>query len=669
MHVVKCRKAVAAWLVVVLLSSTLTACGTLEVGVERTPTLDHAATATLAALATENVRLATQVATLAVPTPTPTPSLGKLAYVQGGDIWVKALPDGEPQRLTTDGRNSAPRWSPSGEWLLFHKEHQVWAMRASGTDAHPLDDGTAVNDACWSPVEDRIAYVTGLGSLQVVSADGSDEKELVPQWGGDPDSGVGRIAWSPEGTWIGYEWTKAEPEKPPSYQGLRRIKADGEEPVEIYANPDPLATQSLLACWSADGQHILFWRGLEMSASLMAGGLPLIAIPVGGGEPVELAHAVLVHDDFIALAPRGAQIAVAAGGGRESWTHKRIALVEASGGELAYLTSEDVVAFSPSWSPDGQQIAYVAAPDIGPVAGGEPAREGIRKRRIWAMDADGSNPRQLTNDPKYRDERPLWSADGSYILFARLVDEQASLWLMRADGNEQRQVVDELTPSPGQFGYYGHVDWDQLFDWWRGPVRAPEGIAAPTPGPSPMLRPLVSPTLTPPPPTRPPVSLTLTPPPPTRPPVSPTPTPPPPTLTPTIVLTAPRTYTDTAHGFAIDYPADWDVDGIQEDFVWLSNPATSGEERQAINIAALTEPSLEAMLDNVEGSSFGPYLIMAESVQLGGLEALKVTLRQAPEGLSLLWLVITPQGQGLTIAAYGDPALAEAIVTTWRPVP
>jgi len=638
MNVMKCKKAFAAWLAAALLSSMLTACGTLEVGVEHTPTPDRAATATVSALTTENVRLATQVATLAVPTSTPAPSLGKLAYVQGGDVWVKALPDGEPQRLTTDGRNSTPRWSPSGEWLAFRKEHQVWVIRTSGTDAHPLDDGTAVNDARWSPVEDRIAYVTGLGSLQVVSADGSDEKELVPQWGGDPDSGVGRIAWSPEGTWISYEWTKAEPEKPPSYQGLRRIKADGEEPVEIYANPDPLATQSLLACWSADGQHILFWRGLEMSASLMAGGLPLMAIPVGGGEPVELAHAVLVHDDFIALAPRGAQIAVAVGGGRESWTHKRIALVEASGGELAYLTSEDVVAFSPSWSPDGQQIAYVAAPDIGPVAGGEPAREGIRKRCIWAIDTDGSNPRQLTNDPKYRDERPLWSADGSYTLFARLVDEQASLWLMRADGNEQHQVVDELTPSPGQFGYYGYIEWDQLFDWWRGPVRAPEGIAAPTPGPSPTPRP--------------PVSLTPTPPPPT----------------PTTVLTA-STYTDTALGFAIDYPAAWDVDGVQGASVWLSNPATSGEERQAINIAALTEPSLEAMLDSIEQGSFGPYLIMAESVQLGGLEALKVTLRQAPEGLSLLWLVITPQSQGLTIAAYGNPVLAEAIVATWRPVP
>lgn len=29
--------------------------------------------------------------------------LGKLAYVQGGDIWVKVLPEGEPLRLTIDG--------------------------------------------------------------------------------------------------------------------------------------------------------------------------------------------------------------------------------------------------------------------------------------------------------------------------------------------------------------------------------------------------------------------------------------------------------------------------------------------------------------------------------------------------------------------------------------
>jgi hypothetical protein len=47
-------------------------------------------------------------------------------------------------------------------------------------------------------------------------------------------------------------------------------------------------------------------------------------------------------------------------------------------------------------------------------------------------------------------------------------------------------VVDELTPLPGPaaswFGYYGHVDWDQLFDWWPGPARPIEGVTVPTPG-------------------------------------------------------------------------------------------------------------------------------------------------------------------------------------------
>ena len=72
-----------------------------------------------------------------------------------------------------------------------------------------------------------------------------------------------------------------------------------------------------------------------------------------------------------------------------------------------------------------------------------------------------------TNSTVYRDERPLWSADGSHILFAR-VDAKggASLWIMDLDGSTLRQVVDELTPDP--FVFYGHVDWDALFDWWQG---------------------------------------------------------------------------------------------------------------------------------------------------------------------------------------------------------
>ncbi len=45
--------------------------------------------------------------------------LGRVAYVQSGDVWVKPLPDGAPIQLTADGSNSETRWSPSGMWLAY----------------------------------------------------------------------------------------------------------------------------------------------------------------------------------------------------------------------------------------------------------------------------------------------------------------------------------------------------------------------------------------------------------------------------------------------------------------------------------------------------------------------------------------------------------------------
>ena len=140
------------------------------------------------------------------PTPTPTPSLGKLAYVQGGDIWVKTLPDGEPQRLTTDGRNREPRWSPSGQWLAFRKgEHQVWLMSADGNDARSLNEDAAVGPFAWVPVSDRLAYVAS-GEMRAINADGTDPATLVPQSLPDRDPGqVGHIIWAPDGSCIAYE--------------------------------------------------------------------------------------------------------------------------------------------------------------------------------------------------------------------------------------------------------------------------------------------------------------------------------------------------------------------------------------------------------------------------------------------------------------------------------
>ncbi len=87
--------------------------------------------------------------------------LGKLAYVQAGDIWVQALPDGTARRVTTEGNASFPRWSMSGDWLLFRlstesADIEEWVMRSDGSERRRLD-AAEYSLASWSPVGGRSA--------------------------------------------------------------------------------------------------------------------------------------------------------------------------------------------------------------------------------------------------------------------------------------------------------------------------------------------------------------------------------------------------------------------------------------------------------------------------------------------------------------------------------
>ena len=402
-----------------------------------------------------------------LPPPTSTHTLGKAAYIQNGDVWVKELPDGEPQQLTDDGRNAIPRWSPSGEWLAFYKDTEVWLARANGSDVHSLGERcNPVNALAWSSVEDRLACVAGSGilRLETVDADGANPLTLIP-----PSIGAAgrldRIAWSPDGKWIAYEWWEAST----SRQGVWKIAAAGEERAELYVSGAPEKGEAVLAGWSKDGRFLLFWQGDVVSASAMADGLPLFHLPLDGGDPLKVADFALLHPDFWSESPTGQHVALTVGGGRETWTRKQIALLDLETGNLERLTEKTVAAFSHAFSPDGQRIAYAAAPDIG-YASGDAAKAGAAQRRIWVMNADGSNQHPLTDDPAYRDEQPLWSASGTHILFPRIAEnDRVSLWLLDVAGGEIEKVVDELGPLPGPtcnwFGYYGHVAWDQLFDW------------------------------------------------------------------------------------------------------------------------------------------------------------------------------------------------------------
>jgi Tol biopolymer transport system component len=88
----------------------------------------------------------------------------------------------------------------------------------------------------------------------------------------------------------------------------------------------------------------------------------------------------------------------------------------------------------PSWSPDGQRIAFVSDR-----AGGN--------WEIYVMNSDGTHQRHLTNTPQEDEAVPAWSPDGERIAYATDFDGDSKIWVMTAHGSDRKQLARGLFPS------------------------------------------------------------------------------------------------------------------------------------------------------------------------------------------------------------------------------
>jgi Tol biopolymer transport system component len=120
--------------------------------------------------------------------------------------------------------------------------------------------------------------------------------------------------------------------------------------------------------------------------------------------------------------PDGKRIALEASfsGAEEIW------VINADGSNPVQLTSFGAWAGSPRWSPDGRKIAFDCN-----VAG---------NWDIYLIDSQGGKARRLTSNPA-TDSRPSWSRDGKWIYFGSNRTGVDQIWKIPSSGGQERQVT------------------------------------------------------------------------------------------------------------------------------------------------------------------------------------------------------------------------------------
>lgn len=224
---------------------------------------------------------------------------------------------------------------------------------------------------------------------------------------------------------------------------LVRVSSDGARQSSLTNLPADVVYLDRSPVFSADGAYLVFVsnRGRQ---SLSDTSLWIVASE--GGEPRQLTKGDSVDRDP-RVSPDGKWLYFSSN--REGSFDIYRALLKAAEGKLEALeriTNDSAQVLSPSLSPDGEEISYMAVDEEGGSS-------------IWRARVDGTGaPTQLTPGPM--DMTPAWGKDNSIAFASRAVGRNdADLFLIDADGANRRSLfdapnTDETGPRWSQDGRY-----------------------------------------------------------------------------------------------------------------------------------------------------------------------------------------------------------------------
>jgi len=288
----------------------------------------------------------------------------------------------------------------------------IFVVRADGADVRQLTNGPGIRwGPVFSPDGTRIAYrdwLAGTESIVVMDAGGRDAATLATTPASRPFCAKGNIVWSPDGTSLVFPMS---PVCDVRYQ-LFIAAADGSSTATSLLAP---GIDGALPDWSPDGKRIAF-MGSEASSQAA-----VYVVDVGSGDPLSGglqarrigpdSGAPLTEASRPRWSPDGTELAASTGSFVATSEPSRIVIMKPDGsGRRVIAEASGNPMWNPTWAPNGRQLAYVRAVDPSEYFLERPCTV-----RVWVIDADGTDARQLDPLAEGCDMPLSWSPDGTRL--------------------------------------------------------------------------------------------------------------------------------------------------------------------------------------------------------------------------------------------------------------
>lgn len=252
--------------------------------------------------------------------------------------------------------------------------NQLCLINADGTDLHQLSSETGANDyyPIFSPDGKTLMFASnrnGAFDIYLMVFGQRDVFQITSNLGNivSPD-------FSPDGTKVIFANQAGE-----TPSALWTVNLDGSDPRLVYAGPGAIVA----AAWSPDGRTIAYAMETNLASQYQ-----IFLMDADGTASRQVTNIEGVGGS-LSWSPDSQSLLIYAGpvGGREVYR------LDAATGALTQLTSGGNNA-SPCYSPDGQFIVFNSL-------------RNNNQADLYIINADGSNLRQLTNDPE-PDWQPRW---------------------------------------------------------------------------------------------------------------------------------------------------------------------------------------------------------------------------------------------------------------------